>query len=44
MYNIETEKVRKTHLRPYLNWGGPGLLGAEISAGLGHRLPLRKID
>jgi hypothetical protein len=27
-----------------MNWGGPGLLGADVAAGLGHRLPLRKID
>jgi hypothetical protein len=44
VYNTDTEKVRTVQVWPTVGWGGPGLLGADISFGLGHRLPMRKID
>ena len=44
MYNAGSEKTRRVHIKPRAGWGGPGLLGADISFGLGHRLPMREID
>jgi hypothetical protein len=44
VYNSETEKVRRVHVKPKQGWGGPGLLGADVSFGLAHHLPLRQID
>jgi hypothetical protein len=41
VYNSETEKVRRVHVKPKQGWGGPGLLGADVSFGLAHHLPLR---
>ncbi len=39
VYNTESDVVRVVTLLPSLNWGGRGLLGAEIGRGYLHRLP-----
>ena len=44
VYNIDTETVRGIPLTPRGNWGGQGLLGADISFGYLNKLPLRKRD
>mmetsp|Transcript_1664 Transcript_1664/g.2528 ORF Transcript_1664/g.2528 Transcript_1664/m.2528 type:complete len:377 (-) Transcript_1664:3978-5108(-) len=39
VYNTETDMVRVVTIIPSLNWGGQGLLGAEVGRGYLHRLP-----
>ncbi len=41
VYNTESDVVRVVTLLPSLNWGGRGLLGAEVGRGYLHRLPKR---
>ena len=40
-YNIVSDEVRIVTVVPNLDWGGKGLLGAEIGIGLLHHLPLK---
>lgn len=44
VYNFETEKVREVPLTPSKDWGGQGLLGADISFGYFNKIPLREKD
>ena len=44
IYNIDAEEIKPTKLIPQTNWGGQGLIGADISFGYFNRLPLRKKD
>lgn len=44
MYNTETEKVGFVKVVPRDDWGGAGMLGADISFGFLNKLPLRKAD
>lgn len=39
VYNTETDMVRVATIIPSLNWGGQGLLGAQVGRGHLHRLP-----
>mmetsp|Transcript_1278 Transcript_1278/g.2806 ORF Transcript_1278/g.2806 Transcript_1278/m.2806 type:complete len:455 (+) Transcript_1278:91-1455(+) len=39
VYNSNTETIREAKLKPRLNWGGEGVLGADIRTGLLHRIP-----
>ncbi|GKY90612.1 hypothetical protein MPSEU_000034800 [Mayamaea pseudoterrestris] len=39
VYNCDADKVRVVALMPTFNWGGRGLLGAEVGVGYLHRLP-----
>uniref|UniRef100_A0A6S8RPB4 PDZ GRASP-type domain-containing protein n=1 Tax=Chaetoceros debilis TaxID=122233 RepID=A0A6S8RPB4_9STRA len=39
VYNTESDVVRVVTLMPNKNWGGNGLLGAEVGRGYLHRLP-----
>ena len=44
VYNIDLEKVRIVTVTPRENWGGQGLVGADVSFGYLNRLPMRKQD
>lgn len=44
VYSVDKEKVKNVKLKPKEDWGGKGLLGADISFGFLNKLPLRKID
>lgn len=39
VYNTESDMVRVLTIIPSLNWGGQGLLGAQVGRGYLHRLP-----
>jgi hypothetical protein len=39
VYNTDSDMVRVVALMPTLEWGGRGLLGAEVGTGYLHRLP-----
>ncbi|GAX11603.1 hypothetical protein FisN_1Lh032 [Fistulifera solaris] len=39
VYNTDSDMVRVVALMPTLEWGGKGLLGAEVGTGYLHRLP-----
>lgn len=39
VYNTDSDMVRVVALMPTLDWGGEGLLGAEVGTGYLHRLP-----
>ena len=39
VYNSDSDVVRVVALMPTYNWGGKGLLGAEVGTGYLHRLP-----
>lgn len=39
VYNTDSDMVRVVALMPTLDWGGNGLLGAEVGTGYLHRLP-----
>ena len=39
VYNSDSDMVRVVGLMPTFNWGGRGLLGAEVGTGYLHRLP-----
>ena len=44
VYNIDSEKVRSVEVSPRGDWGGQGLIGADVSFGFLNRLPMRKQD
>ena len=44
IYNIDLEQVRIATVTPRDNWGGQGLVGADISFGYLNKLPMRKRD
>ena len=44
VYNVDAEEIKVTKIMPKSNWGGQGLIGADISFGYFNRLPLRKKD
>ena len=44
IYNVQSEFVKRTIVEPRDNWGGEGLLGADISFGYFNKLPMRKRD
>lgn len=39
VYNSDTESIREVALVPRTDWGGEGCIGADIRAGLLHRIP-----
>lgn len=39
VYNTEEDQVRIVSILPTEQWGGNGLLGAEVAHGVLHRLP-----
>jgi len=39
VYNSESESIREVGIMPNSNWGGAGLIGADIRTGLLHRIP-----
>jgi hypothetical protein len=44
VYNVEVESVKAIKIVPSDDWGGQGLLGADISFGFLNKLPLRQKD
>lgn len=44
VYNTDSEKVGFVKIVPRDDWGGQGLLGADISFGFLNKLPMRKAD
>jgi hypothetical protein len=44
VYNTETDEVRTCVVMPASDWGGEGLLGANVASGLLHALPSECCD
>lgn len=40
VYNIDTDEVRTVVIMPSNEWGGEGILGANIASGYLHRIPI----
>ena len=44
IYNVDSESVKRSVIEPRDNWGGEGLIGADISFGYCNQLPIRQRD
>ena len=41
MYSLETEQIKEVGVVPNSDWGGQGMLGADVVQGYLHTIPAR---